>query len=408
MLVFKLALRNILRNRRRSILTILSMGGGYFMLSVTLSMTEGSYNNIIDLFTRDHTGHVQIHKGDYLDRPSLYKTINKADTLIETIKQSPQVEGVAPRIYGPSLAYGKNKTFPANVIGIDPALESETSFLKQKVKQGVYISNGKTANGYSPAMMGKTLAKNLHLEIGDELVLISQGIDGSIANDIFEIVAIVGTAESNERMNVYLSLNGIREFLSMGDGVHELAISLKHQTLARGFSSHIQEKLKQQDLQANPWQQVEEAFFKSMQADKEGGYISMGIIIFIVSIGVLNTVLMGTLERTREFGVLRAIGTQPAAIFRLIMLESFFLAIISCLVGLVFALPVNYWLAMVGIALPEPIDMGGVLFEAMLGEVSWFTMAIPALVVVGSTLVVSLIPGIRAARISPLQALQAV
>lgn len=145
-----------------------------------------------------------------------------------------------------------------------------------------------------------------------------------------------------------------------------------------------------------------------MQADKEGGYISMGIIIFIVSIGVLNTVLMGTLERTREFGVLRAIGTQPAAIFRLIMLESFFLAIISCLVGLVFALPVNYWLAMVGIALPEPIDMGGVLFEAMLGEVSWFTMAIPALVVVGSTLVVSLIPGIRAARISPLQALQAV
>jgi putative ABC transport system permease protein len=74
MLVTKLALRNILRNRRRSILTILSMGSGYLLLSFMLAMSEGSYNNIIELFTRDHTGHVQIHQGNYLQRPSLYKT----------------------------------------------------------------------------------------------------------------------------------------------------------------------------------------------------------------------------------------------------------------------------------------------------------------------------------------------
>ena len=408
MLIIKLALRNILRNRRRSLLTILSMGGGYFMLSFMLSMTEGSYSNMIDLFTRDHTGHVQVHKGNYLDRPSLFKTINNSTDLITDIKKNAQVMGVTARIYGPSLAYGKNKTFPANVIGIDPLLESQTTYLKDKVKLGTYLTNGVTQNEYFPAMIGKALAKNLHLKIGDELVLISQGVDGSIANDVFEVVAIVGLATSYERMNVYLSLEGMRQFLSMGNQVHELAISLKHQSLSRIFSTQLQKTLQQDDLQVKPWQKVEEVFYKSMQADLQGNYISMGIIIFIVSVGVLNTVLMGTLERTREFGVLKAIGTRPTAIFKLILLESFFLSVFSCIAGLLFALPTNYWLAGVGIQMPEPIDMGGVLFESILGEVSWFSMGVPALVVISSTLLVSLFPAVRAARVSPLQALQAV
>lgn len=406
-LIFKLAIRNILRNRRRSLLTILSMGGGYFMLSIMLSMTEGSYNNIIDLFTRDHTGHVQVHKDNYLHRPSLYKTISDSDHLIKMILKFTEVKAVAPRIYAPSLAYGNNKTFPANVIGINPELESQTTYLKQKIKKGTYINNGMTKKGYYPAMIGQSLAKNLHLQPGDELVLISQGIDGSIANELFEVAAIVGTTDSFERMNVYLSLNAMREFLSMGNQVHELAITLNHQTLANKFAINLQQSLQQKDLQVDTWQRIEEIFYKSMQADKKGNYVSMGILIFIVSIGVLNTVLMGTMERTREFGVLKAIGTRPIAIFRLIMLESLFLSLISCLFGLILALPINYWMATVGIELPEPIDMGGILFEHMIGEISWFSLGLPAIVVISSTLIVSFLPGLRAARISPLQALQA-
>ena len=409
MLVIKLALRNILRNRRRSILTILSMGSGYLLLSFMLAMTEGSYNNIIDIFTRDHTGHVQIHKGNYLQRPSLYKTIDNVDSLIKKLEKNDLVTSIALRIYGPSLAYGREKTFPANVIGIDPQLEAETTYLKNKVQQGTYLSNGMTINGYFPAMIGKALATNLHLDVGDELVLISQGIDGSIANDIYEVTAIVGTSESYERMNVYLSLDAMRQFLSMGNQVHELAISLTHQSYARQFAADwAKEEGSRNSLNADPWQVVEHAFYNSMQADKQGNYISMGILIFIVSIGVLNTVLMGILERTREFGVLKAIGTRPLAVFKLIMLESSLLAIASCLFGLIFAFPANYWLTHVGISLPEPIDMGGILFETMLGEITLFSMGLPALVVIGSTLLVSLIPGIRAARISPLQALQSV
>jgi len=423
MLIVKLAFRNILRNRRRSLLTLLSMGGGFFLLCLTLSMSEGSYSNIINIFTQDHTGHVQIHKENYLERPSLYKTINHADEIITQLEQQPLVLGVAPRIYSPSLAYGKNKTFPAQVIGIDPDREAKTTRLENKISEGHFLTsevinqvtnlegNQISTDGYFPAMVGFTLAKNLQLTIGDELVLISQGIDGSIANDIFEVVAIVGDVGSYERMNVYIHLSAMREFLSMqGDTskVHELAIILSSQSEAREFAVNTQLALKNKSLSVDPWQVVESSFYKSMQADKKGSYVSMGIIIFIVSIGVLNTILMGTLERTREFGVLKAIGTRPVAVFTLIMLESFVLAIISCLIGLALALPICFWLAGVGISMPEPIDMGGIIFDTMLGEVSWFVVLLPSIVVISSTLIVSFIPAIRAAKISPLKALQAV
>ncbi len=427
-----LAFRNILRNKRRSLLTLLSMGGGYFLLCITLSMSEGSYSNIIDIFTRDHTGHVQIHADDYLTRPSLYKTINNAESLMAKLEKNEEVVGIAPRIYGPSLAYGKNKTFPAQVIGINPTREAKTTRLKDKVKQGHYFTRKKTKqisekvteqlseSDYAPAMIGYSLAKNLKLTLGDDLVLISQGIDGSVANDIFEVIAIVGSVDSFERNNVYLTLSAMQQFLSMGNQVHELAIALEHQSDARSFVKRMAKRIAKQNstaipknsvsnnLSIEPWQVVEAGFYNGMQADKQGSYISMAIIIFIVSIGVLNTVLMGTLERTREFGVLKAIGTKPSALFSLIMLESFFLAMISSLAGLILALPVNYWLSTVGISMPEPIDMGGIRFDSMMGEISWYTILLPFAVVIFSTLLVSLYPSIRAAKISPLKALQAV
>lgn len=408
MLILKLALRNILRNRRRSLLTLLSMSGGFFLLSLTLSLSEGSYNNIINIFTLDHTGHVQVHSKDYLSRPSLYKTINQSENLISLIEEYKQAKSVTPRIYGPSLAYGKDKTFPAQAIGIDPQRESNTTRLASKVSLGSFLTTEKNDQQFYPVMLGFSLAKNLELTLGDELVLISQGADGSIANDIFVVAAVIGDANSFERSNVYMSLTAMREFLTLGDQVHELAIVLSEPEQATSFAKALSKKLVDTELSVEPWQVVESAFYKGMQADKKGSYVSMAIIIFIVSIGVLNTILMGTLERTQEFGVLKAIGTKPPTVFGLIMLESFFLAICSCVVGLLLALPTTYWLMNTGISLPEAIDMGGITFDSMRGEMSLKVYLIPTTVVILSTLLVSLYPGLRAAKISPLKALQAV
>ena len=161
------------------------------------------------------------------------------------------------------------------------------------------------------------------------------------------------------------------------------------------------------DFTVSPWQVVEATFYRTMQSDKQGNHFTMGLIVFIVFIGVLNTVLMSVLERTREFGVLRAIGCRPYEVVKMILLETLTLASISIAIGAALMLPVIAWFAEVGLLIPEPVDMGGVQFQHMKGELSVRVFLYPMLFMQATALLISIPPGIRAARILPRDALGA-
>ena len=282
------------------------------------SLLEGSYGNIIDIFTLDSTGHIQIHQDDYLDRPKIYKTIQDRDQVEVALTDDPEVKGFTSRVFSPALAYSGDKTAPSRLIGVDADLEPKVSRLLQKVSKGTYFSSLRNSDGYFEAMIGQGLHVTLKLDVGDEIVLISSGADGSIANDIFVVSAIIGNKTSFDRMAVYLPLAAAQEFLSLGKDVHQYVLLVNNkddnELVAKGLSAHLPE------LTVSPWQKVEATFYRTMQSDKQGNYFTMGLITFIVFIGVLNTVLMSVLERTREFGVLRAIGSRPMQLVRLISL----------------------------------------------------------------------------------------
>ncbi|TNE38849.1 MAG: ABC transporter permease [Alphaproteobacteria bacterium] len=405
MLNLKIAFRNLLRARRRSILTGLSMAFGYLLASLSLSLAEGSYAGIIDLFTRDHTGHVQIHKGDYLDRPSINKQIKNVDDLVARLDSAPQVVGVSPRILAPSLAYLGDKSVIANVIGIDPQREKNTTRLAEKLSKGSYLTGRPNADGYDIIMVGQGIVDSLKLNLGDELVLIGQGAEGSIANDVLVVGAIVGTKDSYEKQHIYMSRDAAERYLYMGGSAHEIAILTRDYADARPVADEITQQLSDPELSIDPWQVVEKTFYESMQADKMGNYVSVGLIMLMVSIGVLNTVLMSTLERTREFGLLKAIGTRPRQIFYMILTETVVLASFGSLAGAILALPINGYFTDHGILMPEPMEVGGIPFDRIVAEVSFVTMVLPALLVVVTAAMVALLPGIRAARVTPVRAL---
>ena len=403
MLLLTLAFRNILRQKRRSLLTILSMAGGYLLCCLSFSLTEGSYKNVIEIFTLDHTGHIQIHADDYLHRPSMHKAITDTVAQRQVILNQPDVSSLAPRVYAPALAYVGNKNTPVQVVGVDPLLERNTSRLADKVNAGHYLGAEADASGYSPAMLGMGAAASLQAKLGDELILISQGADGSIANDIYIVSALVGSRHGWDQNKVYLALPAAQEFLTLPRRVHQYALLLDKIDAVPATAKALQAVLP--DLTINPWPEVEATFYQSMQADKRGNRFTLLIVVFIVFIGVLNTVLMSVLERTREFGVLKAIGSRPSTIASLILFETMMLAGISIVIGGLLATPVIAWFAWRGIALPEPIDMGGIAFGFMTGEVSLAVFAWPALVVLLFAAAVSIPPGIRATRIAPTQAM---
>ncbi len=243
MLILKIAFRNILRQKRRSLLTGLSMTGGYILCVWSFSLVEGSYGNVIDIFTLDHTGHIQVHKDNYLRRPKIYKTIDDREALETVLTDNDEVSSFSPRVFAPALAYAGNKTSPVRVLGVDVEREPTTSRLAQKVKKGTYFDANPDGDGYFKAMVGQTVADMLLLDIGDEIVLISQGADGSIANDIFIISAVVGNRTSYDRLGVYLPLEAAQMFLSLGSRVHEYAIIVENKNNNKAVAGNLQDEL---------------------------------------------------------------------------------------------------------------------------------------------------------------------
>ncbi|MCH1555089.1 MAG: ABC transporter permease [Pseudomonadales bacterium] len=384
-------------------MTALSMAGGYMLFVFSMSLLEGSWSNVVDIFTLDHTGHIQVHKDDYAKRPKIHKTIENPAVVETTLKNHEDVTGWAPRVYSSALAYGGNKTSIARIFGIDPELEPTVTRILQKVSAGQYFSAQPNADGYFPAMIGRGLANSLRLDVGDEIVLISSGADGSIANDIFIITAIIGNTTSFDRLGVFLPLTVAQEFLSIGGEVHEFALLARNKHDNEQLAVELQSLMP--SLNVSPWQQIEATFYRTMQSDKQGNYFTMALIVFIVFIGVLNTVLMSVLERTKEFGVLKSIGCRPSELVKLIFIETVMLASISISVGLALILPVIVWFTEVGIKLDISVDMGGVVFDTMKGDLSAYVVFMPMGFMLLTAALISLPPGLRAARILPRVAL---
>lgn len=374
------------------------------LFAFTISISEGSYSNIIEIFTLDNTGHIQIHKDDYAARPKIYKSIRDRSILEDHLSGDSQVKSFSPRVFSTALAYAGNKTSISRVVGIDIEQEVAVTRIREKVSKGTYFSNPSNDDVYVKAMIGQGLSASLDLDIGDDFVLISSGADGSIANDIFTVSAIIGNRQSLDRMTVYLPLGPAQEFLSLGTDVHQYTLLVDTPRHNEAIANRLQSELP--ELTVSPWQVVEETFYRTMQIDKESQKVTMQFAIFMVFIGVLNTVLMSVMERTREFGVLRSIGCRPVELVKMIVFETLLLTSLSIAIGAVLVTPAIYWFQEVGLALPAPIDLGGVSFEYFRGELSPLVYIQPAIFMLTVAVVISILPAIRAARISPKSAME--
>lgn len=408
MLVFKIAFRNIFRQRRRSVFTILTMMGGYILFSLALSISEGTYANIIEKFTKSYTGHFQIHKKGYLDRPSVYNSLNDYAALNSELSKVKGIEAWAPRVYFGALASKENKTAMARVIGISPSEEANTTSISNKIKEGHYLKDSDSLS--NEVLIGGGIAETLKINLNDDLVLIGQGADGSISNDVFKVVGILkGDSYSPDKSYLYMDIKMAQSYLALEGGFHEVALVLKNPNDAEEMTSYLDKQLRENEeknYEVLPWQVIEKQFYDTMIFEKKGMRICLIVIVIIVAIGVLNTVLMTILERTTEYGVLRALGTRPSMIFWMIVLETAGLALIAILFGFIISLLLNYGVSIHGIDYPSPIDIGGFTITTMYGLIYPGAFVDPAIVTFVTALVVSVFPAVRAMRIAPIDAMR--
>jgi putative ABC transport system permease protein len=370
---------------------------GYILFSFFISIADGAYGDIIQKFIQERTGHIQVHREGYLDTPRLTKSIKGYQEIRNQLKGE-DVRGISARIRGAALAFGEKKSLGVQIVGIEPDVETNVTTIKKRVNVGSYLDSD------SKVVIGKKISEVLKVEVGDTFIMISQGADGSIANDIFEIGGIIAPkGEGIDDSTVYMTIPRAQEFLTLYGRVHELAIALDG-----ADEVELTEKINRilpKELVANSWQDVEKDFYRAMQADRKGDVIGRMIFMIVIAIGVLNTILMSILERKREFGVLKAIGTRPTGIFGLITLETAMMSSISIIIGFFLALGLNYYFSIVGIPM-DAFEYGGMRFDKMVATLNLRCFIIPLFTILGSSLFVSVFPAIKAARVTPVDAMR--
>ncbi len=403
MMTLKIAFRNIFRQKRRTILTALAMIVGFTLSSVFIGWSDGAYSDIIEMFTQNRIGHIQVHRGAYLDKPSLYKTMADYESIGETIGSIKGVEAWTPRVYSAGLGSVDEKSTTLQIIGVEVGREVKATRFDKKIIDGRELS----AQPAREAVLGKGLARIFAATIGDEIVIVSQGADGSIANELYEIVGIAESGDdTTDRRACYLHIRDVQELLVLEGRAHEIVVIVSNINHVHKITKAIETALDDSTLDVAPWQVVAKAFYRAMQADKQGDAIGRIIIMLIVAIGVLNTVLMSVLERTGEYGVLKAVGTKPGQIFWLVICEVLIIALGSIVVGAIFGISINYLLSIYGITMPQEFTYGGIKFQTMYAEVNTRSLIVPAITVILSAAIVSLFPALKAARILPARAMR--
>ncbi|OGD29814.1 MAG: hypothetical protein A2Y56_14945 [Candidatus Aminicenantes bacterium RBG_13_63_10] len=405
--MFKMAFRNIFRQKRRSFLTALTMFGGFILCAVAIGFMDGTFKSMVDTFARSRLGHVQIHAQGYLDRPTLNKVIRDYRDIGRIVEETPEAEAWAPRVYSAGLASAGDRTDACRIIGIDPTLEVQATGFDKKITKGRVFS--------SPAsreiILGQGLARNLKATLGSEVVLVSQGADGSLANDSYRLVGLVDTGDlAGDRTTAYLRLADAQELLALEGKVHEVVVIARSLDDVASLNDALRRKLEPAGLDVQSWQVFAKSFYLGMQAKLKGNGAIQLVVFIIVAIGVLNTALMAVLERRREYGLLKAVGTRPRQVFALIILEIYLLALMSIVLGIAVSLPLNCYLSQhqisIGGMFSQQVTFGGMDFKTFTSEVNFRSFLIPALTVFISAFLISLFPAIKAARTDPAQSLR--
>ncbi|MBU1422798.1 MAG: FtsX-like permease family protein [Bacteroidetes bacterium] len=377
------------------------------MISIVMrGMQIGTYelniNNVVKMFS----GYLQIQRINYQSNPSIQLRFPYDDNLKSKLKSESSIIGYSPRVYGDGLVSFKDNSLGATIFGIDPATEYKVTDLQKKLNAGKFFESDST----DEVVVGYKLLKNLNASIGDKVVLLAQGYDGSLGNILVRISGTVKTGSPEfDGMAIFIGLSTAQYLLGLEGNVHAVAISL--QSLDQ--VNHLQKKLSKiidtKYLAILPWDEVNVELKQHLQMDNISGIFFLAILIIIVAFGILNTVLMSVTERFREFGVSLSIGMPQLKLVYVVFIESIFITVIGVVFGNLIGAGINYYLVL------NPIEIGGE-FGDLYSEFGFLPVIISTLrlhifvnstlSIVGVTILSCLYPAYKVFKLEPLKGLR--
>ena len=401
----RLALGNLRANRRRTVITLLSVAVGVGGLVFLWAFIDGINTQMINNMTGYVTGDLKVHQRGFHDD----REMNIA--LVERWNLTPEVSAVAgvaatsPRVTGHALASRDDQSRTMQVMGVDPAQEPEVTRLDQSIVRGRYLEGG------NETLVGVDAAAALGAAPGDELVLVVQAADGSIGADRFEVV---GTFETGiKRIDGFVAqmpLTSAQDLYAFQSRITEIAARVDDVGQLDQVVGAVQDELRGRDVEVLGWPQLMPSLVQMVAFHDAVTWIVVFVVFVVVAAGIVNTILMSVLERGREFGVMMALGTPGSHIIGLVLLETVILACLGYLVGLVLGLSLTGYFGTHGLdftayikAMDTMPGLSGIVYPTIISE----RLAVIGVTVVSVALLAAALPAWAASRNSPLEAMGA-
>jgi ABC-type lipoprotein release transport system permease subunit len=353
-LYFKLAWRNLWRNKRRTLITVASVFFGVLLSAYMNSMQEGSYDQYVHSIVHYFSGSIQVHKKGYWDKQSINNTFRIREHMEKKILQIENVDNLFPRLESFALASSDDITKVALILGISPEKEDGFTQISKKIIDGHYLKDGDDG-----ILLGEGLAAYLKLGLGDTLVLLSQGYQGVSAAGIFPVRGILKhPSPSLDRQLVYMDIHTCRNFYTAADLSSSLVIMLNDNNFLDETKATIS-SLVGDDHEVMTWKEMNPALVQQIQSDRDSGKIMIMILYVLIAFGILGTVTMMMAERKKELGITIAMGMQKGKMAVILLIETILIGIVGVLAGLIISIPLNYYFYL------NPLPLTGQAKEAV-------------------------------------------
>jgi putative ABC transport system permease protein len=416
--LLQLAWRNLWRNPRRTFIAMAAIALGYAMLLFVACLMAGLRWQMIENGTHLVLSEIQVHAPGYYPNRSIQKTlggVNGTDVsaLLAAITADPRVYAAAPRVYGYGLVSASHgSSAGVALLGIVPDQEPKVTVLNTQIVKGTYL----TKLMPNRVVVGDKLAGVIGVQLGSEIVLLTQAADGSMGNDLYTVGGIFHTGlDVMDRGLVVMPLSSLQELLHLAPGrIHEVGIKLYDITEATAVAAALGVRLsKILPVQVSAWPELAPDLAAYVQFNHGVTFVLFFIFFLLAVIGIMNTMLMAVFERTREFGMLMALGMRPVQVIGLIMAEAAGLAAASLVVGGTIAAPLLWYLQEHGLdlggATGEVVSVAGVVVGHLwYGRQDFSAYAQAAVGLAATALVSALYPAWRAAHFRPTEAIRKV
>ncbi len=402
----RIAWRNLWRNRRRTGLALAAIG-----LSVTLVLAYDAilraYGDwMVETITGPMVGHVQVHTPGWRTDRAMDRTLEDVSRTVDAIRRDPAVADASARVYAPALAALGDEGFGVVVLGLDAGVESRPMRL---------LSGATVAPAGRRVLVGRALAELIGIRAGDEIAIVGQGADGSLANDLYTVAALLDTSvDLVNREAVVMDLAEAQALFAMPDAAHEIVVHARDARQVPALLGRLAGSPRLAGAETLDWQALAPELVSLVSLVRVAGFVTLVLVFLAAAAGVANTMLMSTFERTHELGMLLALGVSPARIVRLVLAESVALGLVGALAG-----------AVAGLTLVAITHRTGIDYAALTGTgpsaisfagLRWSMVFYPrldmadVLAAVAAVLVTAIAasawPAARAARLEPADALR--